>query len=83
MKIHKWNDIKNRRMTPEEIARSDRWVEDQTFVIRWRRTITFVTSTSTILGGLVLGFFVAHGSGAVVGGLLATALVVVSLWKPR
>ena len=34
MKTHNWKDIKNRRMTPEQIARADSWVEEQTVAIR-------------------------------------------------
>ena len=36
MKTHKWNDIKNKGMSPERIAASDRWVEEETVAIRLR-----------------------------------------------
>ena len=36
MKTHKWNDIKDKGMSPERIAASDRLVEEETVAIRLR-----------------------------------------------
>jgi DNA-binding XRE family transcriptional regulator len=36
MKTHKWNDIKDKEMSPERIAASDRLVEEETVAIRLR-----------------------------------------------
>jgi predicted transcriptional regulator len=36
MKTHKWNDIKNKGMSPERIAASDRRVEQEIVAIRLR-----------------------------------------------